>query len=196
MVQHPATNDNLRRARAVATDQKFVALYLPNELKIGAHNYFSASMRLFKSMDGVPADDRILGPALLLYRHAVELSLKSVFQRIRFQDGIIEADQAFEDSLAKSYGHDLTKSLRDINRLDSSEKIPRQIIAEVHELVDLLSEDQFKSVVLRYGSNSSNDYEDAFSQNELHRGLSQAWVNLYTFIDAVVDGEVKKSSRT
>lgn len=196
MVQHPATNDNLRRARAVATDQKFVALYLPYELKIGALNYFSASMRLFESMEGLPADDRILGPALLLYRHAVELSLKSVFQRIYFQDGIIEANQELEDSLAKKYRHDLTKSLGDIDRFGISEKIPPQINAAVHELVDLMSQDHFSAVILRYGCASSNDYEDSFSQSILHSGLKNAWVNLYVFIDIAVDSKLERSVGT
>jgi hypothetical protein len=193
LVQHPASNVDLRRARAVASDQKFVALYLPYEFKLGALNYFSASMRLFEAMEGLPADDRILGPALLLYRHAVELSLKSVFQRIYFEDGTIEANQELEDSLAKKYGHDLTKSLGDIDRFGFSEKIPRQISAAVHELVDLMSQDHFSSAILRYGCASSNDYEDSFSQAILQSALKQAWVNLYMFVDVVVDIKLNRS---
>jgi hypothetical protein len=110
LAKHPVSKDDLLRARVASPDQKFVALYLPFEFKVGALNYFYASMRLLESMKGVPADDRIVAPALMLYRHAVELALKSVFQRIHFDDGPVESNPELEKSIGKRYGHDLKNS--------------------------------------------------------------------------------------
>jgi hypothetical protein len=70
--------------------------------------------------------------------------------------------------------------------------VPEQIREKVHELVNLLSEDHIESVTLRYGSNSDNDFEDAFPLLGLHGGLNQAWQNLYVFLDAVVDLDLKR----
>lgn len=194
MTKHPVSKEDLLRARVAASNEKFVALYLPYEFKIGALNYFYASMRLFDSMNGVPADDRILAPALVLYSHAVELLLKSLIQRIHFHDGEVAPNKELEASIASTYKHDLQKLHSHIESLDSSENLPQQLRSDIRELIGLLTQKHFLSVALRYGGNDSNDFEDSFSLFGLQGGLNQAWVKLYAFIDAVVDGELGRNT--
>ena len=148
-------------------------------------------MRLFASMGGVPADDRILAPALMLYSHAVELLFKSVFQRIEFKDGPVSSNPALDALLTKKYKHDLRKIQSDIRKQAGVEEIPLQLDTDVVELLDLLTQKHFLSVVLRYGTDSPNDYEDSFALVGLHGGLNQAWVKLYTYVDAVVEGALR-----
>ena len=194
MTKHPVSKEDLLRARVAATDEKFVALYLPYEFKVGALNYFYASMRLFDSMNGVPADDRILAPALVLYSHAVELLLKSLVQRMHFHDGEVEPNKELEASIAETYKHDLKKIHCYIESLESSENLPQELRADVRELIGLLTQKHFLAVALRYGGNASNDFEDSFSLVGLQGGLNQAWLKLYAYIDAVVDGELGRSA--
>lgn len=194
MTKQPASREDLIRARILSKDSKLVALYLPVDFKSGAYNYYFSSMRLFESMKGVPFDDRILAPALNLYRHAVELSLKSVFQRIHFEDGDVEHDKAFSKEMAGTFRHDLAKLLKEVEQIENYEQVPSDLKSQVRTLIEFFSEKHMESVPLRFGSDSNDDFDDSYSLVHLHGALSQSWVSLYSFVDSVVDKALSRRS--
>jgi hypothetical protein len=169
-----------------------VALVLPTNYGNAAINYYSASMILLNSLVGKPADDRIVAPALALYRQGLELLFKSVLQQKHFLATGSMFDKKLKAEL-KRHSHSLESAFVYLERLPGRHLVPPDMLRAVDLVISFLEEDTKKLQSLRYGGQLADDELEPFALVPFRDELKKSWVAATTY-SAILISCLKTSS--
>lgn len=156
-----------------------------------SYQFADAAGRLATTYAGRPEDDSMLIPWLYLYRHAIELSLKSSIRiavQLRRNNGDHSDDletEALAKRLRRTYGHKLKPLIDELNSHLAALKIAA-VPAETVEVVELLNLADPGGMAFRYAGELPNG-QDSMDFPALSQALGEAYSMVATTEDLLDD---------
>jgi hypothetical protein len=163
----------LRVLRHFSTGVQMLSSEETKDLNQLANNYYNASIRLFETFKGTPADDKILNPYFYLLRHSVELRLKAVYK-----GSLVKSGSNDIEGKLKSVGHNMSKNFEKVISLAIGQPFLEGELKDISKLIDFLEEDGRGNEELRYGSLSSDDKGKIFDLTGLKVAVGDYWRRL------------------
>lgn len=152
-----------------------------------AFGFAEAADRLAESCSGEPRDDTILLPFLYLYRHAIELELKTQIHlaaKLRRTAGAPDPDLAYaavKTRLKDKHGHRLMALVAEFNSHLTALEL-ESVPADVNKILQRISSADPHGESFRYAG-SLPESDDRIDFNALHEALKYA----YSMVSAAGD---------
>ncbi len=179
------TKNELAAMRTSESFPPHVALVLPVDYRTAALNYYLSAMVLLNSFDGKPADDRIVAPALALYRQGMELLFKSVFQQRHLLAAGVMFDKNLESEL-KLHSHSLESAFLHLETLEGRSLVSPEMLQSVGHVVSFLEEETKQLQALRYGGQLAEDELEPFALVPFREELHKAWVAATAYTEVLI----------